>query len=120
MTVQSCSQRFEVVQTERAVAGVNPYFMLLIVGAIQEKTKSVISGNCATIRPRAGTPMKLTMRSQKCAPSEPGSVLVMWLRVLSRSRPANTRPTTVPINSSSNQERQRNGGARREGIEAHR
>ncbi len=60
-------------QGHRAVG----YFIALMVGAIHERAKSVISGNCATIRPIAGTPTKLRMRSQKCAPNWPGTVLVM-------------------------------------------
>src|SRR5579863_3529019 len=77
------------------------HFIELMVGSIHENTKSVISGNCATISPIAGTPTKLSIRSQKCAPRAPGWVLVIWLRVLSRSRPANTTPMTVPIKSKS-------------------
>jgi hypothetical protein len=53
------------------------HFAALRLGSIQELTKSAISGNCPTRRPKTGTPMKLANRTQKSRPSLPGSVLVM-------------------------------------------
>ena len=46
-----------------------------------------ISGNWAASSPSAGIPAKLTILTQKSNPRLPGSVCVMRLSVLSRSRP---------------------------------
>ena len=53
------------------------YFIAFMLGSIQETTKSAISGNCATTKPKAGIPTKLTILNQKAEPSVPGTVLVI-------------------------------------------
>jgi hypothetical protein len=64
------------------------HFDALRLGVIHDVTKSAIAGNSATRSPRTGTPMKLANLSQKSIPISPGSVLVIWLSVVSRESPA--------------------------------